>query len=204
MESEGIAGLVLAAGEGRRMGRPKALVRDPHGTSWAARAARTLLDAGCDPVLVVIGAEAAAVREVLHHQPVQVVEAVDWMEGMGVSLRTGLTAMLEQSSTFAAVVVPVDLPDLSPDAVRRVAAEGHAAGLVRATYHGRPGHPVLLGRDHWRGVIDVAVGDSGARDYLLDYPPLEIECADLGGGTDVDTPAQLPHGHVRGRPVQSG
>jgi len=55
-------GVVLAAGEGRRMGMPKALVRDPDGTSWLRRAVETLSDAGCAPVVVVLGAQADEAR----------------------------------------------------------------------------------------------------------------------------------------------
>jgi nicotine blue oxidoreductase len=53
----------------------------------------------------------------------------------------------------------------------------------------------LLGRDHWSGVVETAVGDQGARDYLIEHPPREVECSDLAGGADVDTVEQLPAGH---------
>ncbi|HET6529482.1 MAG TPA: NTP transferase domain-containing protein, partial [Actinoplanes sp.] len=52
----GVAGLLLAAGAGRRMGTPKALLRDPDGTAWVTRSARVLVAGGCRPVLVVVGA----------------------------------------------------------------------------------------------------------------------------------------------------
>ena len=60
--------------------------------------------------------------------------------------------------------------------------------LVRATYDGRPGHPVLLGRDHWHGVLETATGDRGARDYLATNMVLLVECGDLASGVDVDSP----------------
>lgn len=80
-----VAGLVLAAGAGRRMGTPKALVRDPAGVPWVVRASRVLADGGCTPVVVVIGAAADQVRAELTSEPVEVVEATDWSEGMGAS-----------------------------------------------------------------------------------------------------------------------
>ena len=54
-----------------------------------------------------------------------------------------------------------------------------------------PGHPVVMGRDHWLGVLDVAVGDQGARDYLAAHDHLLVECGDLATGRDVDTPTDL-------------
>ena len=79
--------MVLAAGAGRRMGSPKALIRDPTGVTWAVRTARLLVAADCSPVLVVVGAAADQVRAELTGEPVEVVEATDWAEGMGASLR---------------------------------------------------------------------------------------------------------------------
>jgi CTP:molybdopterin cytidylyltransferase MocA len=54
-----------------------------------------------------------------------------------------------------------------------------------------PGHPTLLGRDHWTGVVDTARGDRGARDYLAEHPPVLVECGDLATGRDVDTADDL-------------
>lgn len=191
---DGVVGLVLAAGAGRRMGGPKALVRGPDGTPWVVRAVRALAEGGCEPVLVVVGAGAAAVAAVLQGEPVEVVEAPGWAEGMGASLRTGLTELTSRPAA-AVLVAPVDVPSLSADVVRRVAAMAGPDALARAVYDGRPGHPVLIGREHWGGVLARAAGEDGARPYLRDHPPDPIECADLGSGADVDTVDRLPAGH---------
>ena len=188
-----IAGLVLAAGAGRRMGTPKALIRDADGVTWAARTARLLTEAGCSPVVVVIGAAAVQVRAELSDEPVEVVEAADWDEGMGASLRSGLRSTNRLSE--AVVVVTVDVPGLTATAVRRVADGAGADALVRATYDGVPGHPVVIGRDHWDGVIASARGDEGARGYLREHEVVLVECADVGDGADVDTVGELPPGH---------
>ena len=200
-----VAGLVLAAGAGRRMGNPKALVRDPAGVPWVVHAARILTTAGCSPVVVVIGAAADEVRAELTTEPVQVVEATDWPEGMSASLRAGLESLREPSSSSAVagprqvgeavVVVPVDLPGLTSAAVRRVLESADADALVRATYDGSPGHPVLIGRTHWDGVIASARGDAGARDYLRTHQVELVACDDVGDGADADTPEDLPQGH---------
>lgn len=184
-----VPGLLLAAGAGRRMGGPKALVRDEDGTAWVVRAARALRDAGCTPVRVVLGAAADEVGALLRGEPVEVVVAADWVEGMGASLRAGLEGLAETAPDASAVLVQlVDLPDVGPDVHRRVVAAG-AAGpgrLTRATYDGRPGHPVLLGREHWAAVAASARGDAGARAYLRAHHVAEIECGDLATGADVD------------------
>jgi CTP:molybdopterin cytidylyltransferase MocA len=180
-----VAGLLLAAGAGTRMGRPKALLRDPDGTSWLLRSVAVLRDGGCDGITVVLGASAEAAREPLTDAPVSVVEASDWAEGMGASLRAGLRS-LAGSSAVAACVHLVDLPDVGPDVVARVRSYAAPDALARATYTGRPGHPVLLGREHWTAVADSVHGDRGARAYLDAHGVRDVDCTDLATGRDVD------------------
>ncbi len=188
-----VAGVLLAAGAGRRMGGPKALLQHADGVTWVARAAQVLRDGGCDPVLVVVGARADEARTAATAAGVDsasVVHAQDWAEGMGASLRAGLDA-LEPSAAEAVVVALVDMPGVTADVVRRLSALA-AAGpqvLARASYAGAPGHPVLIGRGHWPGVRAVATGDAGARAYLSGKEVALVECSDLGSGDDRDTPA---------------
>ncbi len=184
-------GLLLAAGSGSRLGTPKALVHDTDGTSWLLRALATLRDGGCDRVTVVLGASADEARALLPAtgaaDEVAVVVAQDWSDGMGASLRAGLE-VLGRGDGEAVVVTLVDLPDVTGEVVRRVIDLGTDPGvLARASYDGRPGHPVLLGRDHWAAVASAASGDRGARDYLADHPVFVVECGDLATGRDVDT-----------------
>ncbi len=190
-----VVGLLLAAGAGRRMGGPKALVTDESGAPWVAVAARHLLDAGCAPVRAVLGAEAERAARALAAAgadvaAVDVVDARDWAEGMGASLRSGLDglATLAPDAT-AAVVQLVDLPDVGADVVGRLVAlarDGDPDVLARAAYAGTPGHPVLLGRAHWAPVAIEARGDRGARDYLAARDVHLVECGDLASGVDVD------------------
>ena len=134
---------------------------------------------------MVLGAEADLAAALL---PVSVsrIRAEDWAEGMGASLRAGLEAV-ELMDHDAALVSLVDLPDVDARVVARLLAAGVGAdSLTRASYDGVPGHPVLLGRDHWAGVIETAVGDRGARDYLAAHDVDLVECGDLATGVDVD------------------
>ena len=186
-----MAGLLLAAGAGRRMGGPKALLRDADGTAWVTRAARTLLEAGCAPVLVVVGAAAEEVAALLP-PGVDAVRAEDWDEGMGASLRAGLAALAGRPEPAEAVLVAlVDTPGVTPEVVARLTALGSPGVLARAGYAGVPGHPVLIGRAHWDGVAATARGDEGARGYLAGHEVALVECGDLGDGRDVDQPPDL-------------
>jgi CTP:molybdopterin cytidylyltransferase MocA len=192
-----VAALLLAAGAGRRLGAPKALLRDADGTPWVERAARRLAAAGCHPIVVVIGARASEVAALVPPAlvpPADVVEAAGWTEGMGASLRAGLVALeAHPDLPDAALVALVDTPGMTAAVVRRLATEATAGTgvLARAAFDGVPGHPVLLGRDHWAGVRGAARGDAGARDYLSRHQVRLIECGDVGSGTDVDTRAAL-------------
>lgn len=178
-------GLLIAAGAGRRMGRPKALVHDESG-SWLVRGARTLQ--GCDTVTVVLGAGAEEAMPLLADVGVDVVIASDWADGMGASLAAGLRRLLEGTAARA-VLHLVDLPDVGADVVNRVRSEpAGPEALARATYGGRPGHPVLIGRDHWAAVLSSCDGDRGARDYLAARDVIAVECGDLATGRDVDRP----------------
>lgn len=182
------AGLVLAAGEGRRYGQPKALVRGEDGRAWIRRASGVLRGAGIDEVYVVLGAAADEARELADPRD-HVVVAVDWAAGMGASLRAGLRTVLDAPDGPEAVVVMlVDLPDVGSDVVERLLTWTTSGVLARATYDDVPGHPVLIGRDHWQGVVASATGDRGARDYLSAHAVTAVACGDLATGRDVDRP----------------
>ena len=189
-----IVGILLAAGAGRRAGGPKALRMDADGTSWLLRSIAVLRDGGCDAVFVVLGSQADRARAVitsaaLDRDPaVTIVDAPDWEQGMGRSLRTGLLAA-QSVSWRAALVHLVDLPDVSADVVRRLIRQAPFGSktLARATYRGRFGHPVLIGRDHLESIMVSLAGDSGAKDYLLRHAAHSVECGDLASGQDRDT-----------------
>jgi CTP:molybdopterin cytidylyltransferase MocA len=192
-----VAGVLLAAGEGSRFGRPKALV-ELNGQTLAERGVRLLRTGGADPILVVIGA--AEVRLPGTHT----VYNPDWRTGMGSSLRTALRALdsppepgqaADLPAGVAAVVVALaDQPLVGAEAVARlIAAHRHGATVAVAAYDGQPRNPVLLAREHWPEVIASATGDAGARSFLRSHADLLtlVECGDTGRPDDIDTPADL-------------
>ncbi len=183
-----VAGLLLAAGAGRRYGMPKALVA--HGGGLLVdHGVRTLRDGGCAPITVVLGAQVADVRARADLGEATIVVNEDWDTGMGSSLRAGLIA-LESTTVDAAAVLLVDTPGVTPAALARLRPYGRPDALAAATYGGEMGHPVLLGRDHWAGIIEAATGDRGARPYLHQHRDdlVLVACDDISDGVDIDTP----------------
>jgi CTP:molybdopterin cytidylyltransferase MocA len=192
-----VAGVLLAAGEGSRFGRPKALV-ELNGQTLAERGVRLLRTGGADPILVVIGA--AEVRL----PATRTVYNPDWRTGMGSSLRAALSALdsppepgqaADLPASVAAVVVALaDQPLVGAEAVALlIAAYRHGASVAVAAYDGQPRNPVLIAREHWPEVIASATGDAGARSFLRTHADLVtlVECGDTGRPDDIDTPADL-------------
>ena len=188
------AGLVLAAGAGTRMGLPKALVVDDRG-GWLERSTTLLLDAGCAPVIVVLGAAADEARAMLPADPrVSVVVAEQWERGLSASLAAGLRAA-ERTDAASATVTLVDLPTLGLAAVARLLHPAPGVDALRqASWGGRPGHPVIIGRAHWAALLADLSGDSGARSYLQRHSADMVDCSDLGDGMDVDARPEHPTG----------
>jgi CTP:molybdopterin cytidylyltransferase MocA len=185
LEHSRVAGLLLAAGEGSRLGQPKALV-EIGGMTLAERGIALLRDGGADPLIMVTGAVPVTLPGVIAaHNP-------DWRTGMGGSLREGLQTL--PSDRDAVVIVLVDQPLISPEAVRRLIAAFQAGAEVAvASYQGRPRNPVLIGRAHWAAAAKAAQGDAGARGFLRSHSELvtAVECGDIGRPDDLDTPEDL-------------
>ncbi|MCX5561804.1 NTP transferase domain-containing protein [Streptomyces sp. NBC_00038] len=190
-----VAGLLLAAGGGRRLGgRPKALLSH-RGRPLVEHAVAVLRAGGCTRVHVVLGARADDVREQASLPGCALVDNPEWEEGMGSSLRAGLDS-LAGTGARAALVSLVDQPGIGPEAVGRVLAAYQGEGsLVSAAYEGVRGHPVLFGAAHWVGIAATATGDRGARAYLKEHAEAItlVECGDVARPYDIDTAEDLVH-----------
>ncbi len=177
---------MLAAGAATRFGSHKQLAL-LDGVPLLEHSLRAIAVAPVDRVVVVLGAGADEIVARVDLHGAEPIVCPRWAEGQSASLACGLA---ELAACEAVVVTLGDQPRVAPDAVRRVIAARNGAAAVRATYGGRPGHPVLLERELFAPLRDVS-GDLGARNLLMSVPVLEVPCEDLGGGEDVDTPAEL-------------
>ena len=184
-----VAGVLLAAGEGSRLGQPKALV-ELGGVTLAERGVRTLRDGGADPVVLVTGAAPVAVAGA------RTVHNPQWRTGMGSSLRVALEALADDAGAGvpAAVIALADQPLVGAGAVRRlIGAFRGGATVAVAGYAGQARNPVLIGREHWAAVTAAATGDAGARPFLRAHPELVtlVDCTGTGSPDDIDTAADL-------------
>jgi CTP:molybdopterin cytidylyltransferase MocA len=182
-----VTGLVLAAGEPVGAGGPYALRKTDDGTPWLEIACSALRDAGCREVIAVLGAGADAAMALVPRGALPVV-ATDWQIGQAEALRVGLAAAAT-SSADAVLLTLVNVPEQTAVAGRHEleAAVGDPRGtLARAHYDGKPGYPVLAGRDHWGDIATTVVGDMGIGDYLDTHLTAEVDCTDLGGGEVVE------------------
>ena len=173
------AGLVLAAGEGKRFGGPKAPYVH-NGERLVDRAVSLLANAGCNPVFVVLGAWLGEVPGAT------VLENKDWSTGMGSSLQVGLKHLNAESEIDEVVVSLVDLPGLTSEAVARIV---NAPGeIVVSAYDAKRGHPVKFASSTWPELIKSANGDQGARSYIAEHPDqiVLVEVGDVATGDDMD------------------
>jgi molybdenum cofactor cytidylyltransferase len=182
-----IGGLVLAAGAGTRFGGRKQLA-ELEGRPVLEHAVRAMAEAPVDRTVVVLGFGAEEVLAGVDLLGAEPVVCDRWEEGQSASLAFGL-ATLEEAE--AVVLTLGDQPRASPEAIRRVlAARGLGAPVVRATYAGEPGHPVVIERELFPRLRDVT-GDHGARNLLLSVGTRPVPCDDLDGADDADTREQL-------------
>jgi CTP:molybdopterin cytidylyltransferase MocA len=179
---EMLGGLILAGGDGSRFGPESKLVQELGGRPLLEYAISAMSAVSAiDRIVVVLGAHADVVRARVDFGRARSVVCEEWSRGMSETLRFGLRAL---GPADRVVVMLGDSPTVTSGVVERFVS---APPGSRAVYHGRPGHPVVLGGTQVDGMGSVA-GDEGAR-TLLHGPA--IECSDLCSGLDVDTPEDL-------------
>ncbi len=185
-----IAGIVLAAGQSRRMGSPKLLL-PWHGRTVVEAVVATLHEGGVERILVVVGGDREAVERALAKVEVEFVMNPAFGEGeMLSSIQVGLRAMGDDA--HAALLMPGDLPSIQSATIRAVVVAGeNAPDRIAVPVHGgRRGHPVLLPRAHWHDLLALGEGES-LRGFLRarEREILRVEVPDPGIHADIDTPA---------------
>ena len=182
------AGIVLAAGGSSRLGRPKQLLQW-QGEPLVRRAARTALEGGLSPVVVVVGAEAARVSAALEGLDVTVVCCAAWASGQSASLRSGLEEAQRLRSDLGGVMFLLcDQPFVGADLVRAV-RELHSRTLAPAAApraEGRRGNPVLFDRRLFPA-LERLEGDAGGRQVLTGLDLALLDWPDGRIHADIDT-----------------
>jgi CTP:molybdopterin cytidylyltransferase MocA len=174
-EHPSIAGIVLAAGAGTRFGGPVKQLHDVGGRPMLERVLATMAGAELDELIVVLGANAEQVLDGVDLHGARPVISTRWADGQAASLQDALAA----TGAGAALIVLGDGPELSGEAVRRVAAAGDAAA---ADYGSGRSHPVLLPRTVWPSLP--RRGETPGRGV----PVRLVDCSDLPPPGDVDYP----------------
>jgi molybdenum cofactor cytidylyltransferase len=187
-----IAAVVLAAGMSSRMGRDKALLRVPGGSWFLSQLASTLRAGGCTEVVAVVGAAEDAIRAAVEREaiPVRLVRNPDPARGQLSSLHAAMD-WVAGSAPRALLVVPVDLPLVAPHTVGRVIAAWARSGapIVRPSWRGRHGHPVLFDAQ-LLPELRAADLSAGARTVVRAHAleACDVEVDDPGAFDDIDTP----------------
>ena len=177
-----VAAVILAAGASRRLGEPKQLIR-LGGETLLERTVRVCREAGCAPVVIVLGAFADEVRRRSALADAVVVMNDVWTEGMGSSVRVGVEEL--SPDVDGCVIVTCDQPAITAEHLLALMKSGE---VTASAYSGRHGVPAYFPRAVF-GDLLMLRGDAGARELLKDAGALEL----AGGELDVDTEADLKH-----------
>ena len=188
-----IAGVLLAAGSSRRMGTGSKLLAPVGGTPVVRHGAENLLAAGLAPLVVVLGAAEAGVREALSGLEVRFVRNPDHGRGMASSIVAGVGSLDPEVDTL--VLALGDMPGVRPATVSNLlrAFRDSRCNIAVPVYQGVRGHPVVFGLGAYRAELLGLRGDSGARSILGAHAQdvLSVPVTDPGVRIDVDTPADL-------------
>jgi molybdenum cofactor cytidylyltransferase len=146
-------------------------------------------EAGCAPVVVVLGAHAAQITPVLNGLPVSIIEHPNWSDGLGSSIAVGLKHALAMFADLdAAILLACDQPFVNADALRQLIQLHVENGnpIVASAYAGTLGIPVLFDRSCFDELLRLR-GDRGAKEMILarrtDVTPVDFPAAAI----DVDT-----------------
>ena len=184
-----ISAILLAAGESKRMGRPKQMLAWK-GKTLLRHVLENLIHSTVDEIILVLGHEAEAIQKSLTEFQIKIVINPDYQQGMASSLRQGLLAMDPGIEAF--LVVLADQPGIGPEIINQIIDAFQRAdprrGIARPVYRGLQGHPVLIGVRYLQEALQLQ-GDVGARQILMNHPEdiLEIEADQEGILKDIDT-----------------
>ena len=177
-----VAAIILAAGASTRLGEPKQLVTLA-GERLLERAIRIAREAGCAPVIAVLGSDAQRIADECTLTGAQVIVNETWSEGMAASIRAGVRAIRYLAD--AAIVMTCDQPAVTSEHLKQLMAIG-LADTVASHYDGRAGVPACFPATCFDDLLSLR-GDAGARHLLASAQTINLP----QGGLDIDTPSAL-------------
>jgi CTP:molybdopterin cytidylyltransferase MocA len=176
-----VGAVILAAGASSRLGEPKQLVRLV-GERLLERAVRVAAEAGCDPLVVVLGAEAEAIQAACSLGQARVIVNDAWAQGMASSIRCGVAAVTQCNAT---ILMTCDQPAVTATHLQRL-MQTRGEEPVASSYAGRRGVPAYFPATYFTKLFNLE-GDSGARVLLETAVSIDLP----GGELDIDTPEAL-------------
>lgn len=188
-----VIGIVLAAGESRRMGRQNKLTLPIDGRPMVAHVVDALERSRVERILVITGYEPEGIREALQGFRVELVHNPEYAEGIASSIRTGITAL--EDDVDAAVVALADMPWVGSSVIDRLVdafCTARDRTIFIPVFGGQRGNPVLWGSPHFAALRSLR-GDVGGQILFERYPEaigyVEVESPEVHA--DVDTPEAL-------------
>lgn len=180
--------IILAAGNSTRLGKPKQLL-EFQGKTLIRRAAETALAAGCENVVVVLGANSDRIKKEIENLPLKIVINENWESGMSSSIKTGLEKLLETEPNPSSVILTLcDQPLVDAKTILRLIETRHKTQkkIVACEYRETLGVPVIFSREMFKELLNLQ-GDAGAKflikKYLSDAAKIPVPEAAI----DIDT-----------------
>lgn len=195
-----ISAILLAAGESKRMGRPKLIL------TWGdctiiEKSVDTLLASKIDELIVVLGYQARAALKRLRARRLKVIINRQYRMGMSTSIRRGLGQVSSKSE--AILIALADQPSIETDLINHLIDiyRGNPHGIVLPSYAGKKGHPVIFNRSRYQGEMNTLTGDIGCKPILDRHPEdiLEVEVESEGVLADIDSWDEYRAAHIHGR-----
>ena len=183
-----IAAILLAAGASTRLGQPKQLLNF-QGKTLLRRAAETLINSECSPIVVILGAEIAGSTAELSGLPVHFCINKDWANGMSSSIKTGLDQIQETAPAIDGVVIALcDQPNISAADIDALinAFDTDDPQIVTAEYQGTVGVPALFPQRFFENLLGLT-GDKGARSLIQVESENVVTIRMESAAFDVDT-----------------
>jgi len=179
-----ISGMLLAAGESKRMGKPKQLM--PLGQSTIVeQTINNLLDSTLDELIVVVGNRAEEIIRAIANKPIKIAVNQNYQQGMSSSIIAGLHMINHQAQ--AVMLILGDQPFIASSTINKLISEFHShdKGIAIPIYKGRRGHPVIFSMRYKEELLKVK-GDIGGKQIIKDHSDDILEVAVDSEGILID------------------